>query len=151
MDIYLLFTSLTSAAAPEMVSRKPSKISSQSFWKIPCLPEESILLDSLSFLGLCFCAIHSMYKICQYLWPAILITAPIVHVARQQMCLCSTNWRYGCITFISNQLETAMTSQGHVTTASSKQTNTKNIKGHFLSAYVSKSSAHPFLKLHILN
>ena len=52
------------------------------------------------------------------------------------------------MTFISNKWETAMTSQGHVTTASLKQANKEYIEGHFLSACISKSSAHPSLKLH---
>ena len=47
--------------------------------------------------------------------------------------------------------ETAMTSQGHVTTASLKQANKEYIEGHFLSACISKSSAHPSLKLPAVN
>ena len=48
-------------------------------------------------------------------------------------------------------LETAMTSQGDVTRASLKQAIEEYIEGHFLSAYISKSSAHPSLKLHTAN
>ena len=60
--------------------------------------------------------------------------------------LCSTNCKHGCITYIFNTWETAMTSQGHVTSASLKQANNKNIEGHFLSACISKkNSAHPSL------
>ena len=44
-----------------------------------------------------------------------------------------------------------MTSQGHVTTASLKQANEEYIEGHFLSAYISKSSSHPSLELHTVN
>ena len=47
--------------------------------------------------------------------------------------------------------ETAMTSQGHVTTASLKQANKEYIEGQFLSACISKSYAHPSLKLHTVN
>ena len=55
------------------------------------------------------------------------------------------------IAFISNKWETAMTSQDHVTPASLKQANKEYIEGHFLSVYISKSSAHPSLKLHTVN
>ena len=45
-----------------------------------------------------------------------------------------------------------MTSPGHVTTASLKQANNKNDnRGVFLSACISKSSAHPSLKIHTVN
>ena len=44
-----------------------------------------------------------------------------------------------------------MTSRGHVTKASLKQTNEEYIEGHFLSACVSGNSAHPCLKLHTVN
>ena len=45
-----------------------------------------------------------------------------------------------------------MTSQGHVTTASLIQANKdNNIERHFLSACISKSSAHQSLKLHTVN
>ena len=54
-------------------------------------------------------------------------------------------------TFISNQWETAMTSQCHVTSASPKQANKEYTEGQFLSACISKTSAHPFLKLHTGN
>ena len=36
--------------------------------------------------------------------------------------------------------------QGHVTTVSLKQANKQYIDRHFLSARISKNSAHPFLK-----
>ena len=49
---------------------------------------------------------------------------------------------------MSDNWETAMTSQGHVTPASLKQANKEYVEGHFLSAWISKSSAHPSLKLH---
>ena len=52
------------------------------------------------------------------------------------------------ITFLSSDWETAMTSQGHVTTASLEQAKKGYIEGQFLSAYISKSSTHPSLKLH---
>ena len=47
--------------------------------------------------------------------------------------------------------ETAIKSQGHVTRASLKQANKECIEGYFLSACISKSSAHPTLKLHTVN
>ena len=44
-----------------------------------------------------------------------------------------------------------MTSQGHVTTASLKQAHKEDNREVFLSAYISKSSAHPSLKLLTVN
>ena len=49
--------------------------------------------------------------------------------------------------FVSNHWETAITSQGHVTTANKEYL----LEGHFLSNCISKGSAHPSLKLHITN
>ena len=46
---------------------------------------------------------------------------------------------------------TAMRSQGRVTTASLKQPNKEYVEGHSLSACISKSSAHPSLKLRTVN
>ena len=88
-----------------------------------------------------------------HLAPHILIPPAIVHIGNRHkighgFMMWSTNWKYECITFISNNWETAMTWQGHVTTASLKQANREYIKGHFLSACHPKSSAHPSLKLH---
>ena len=53
--------------------------------------------------------------------------------------------------FISINWETAMTSQGHVTAASLKQADNEYMEGRFLSACISKSSAHPSLRLHTVN
>ena len=59
----------------------------------------------------------------------------------------SSNWRYEL-----NKWETDMTSQGHVTTASLKQAHKEDlIERYFLSAYMSKSSVHPSLKLLTVN
>ena len=49
--------------------------------------------------------------------------------------------------FISNWLEKAMTSQGYLTTASLKQANEEDHRGHFLSACMSKiRRVHPWNK-----
>ena len=61
-----------------------------------------------------------------------------------------TNWKYD-VTFISNKWETAIKPQGHVTTASLKQANKEYTEGHLLSACISKSFAHPTLKLHSIH
>ena len=90
----------------------------------------------------------------------ILITASIVRIGNRPKigdCFMMSCCTYAVltenmsITFISTKSETAMTTQGHMTTVSLKQANKDYIEGRFLSTCFSKSSAHPSLQLHTIN
>ena len=95
----------------------------------------------------CFCVASYHYKVhCCYL--TILIPASVVHIGNRNnwpliydvlqvnVCAYAVLIEDMNITFISHKWETAMTSHGHVTTASLKQANKEYTEGHFLSACI---------------